>query len=230
MWAASNTRKSASSERPLRFFVRGRSYDLFGILSTDIHLFGVDPPGRVLLFGTDSFGRDVLSRLLFGSRISLTVGLVGIAISFTLGLLLGGIAGYFGGFADTVIMRVTELLLEHPVAVSDHRASRRLPDRSAEPSGVSRHRRDPGVHRVGGAGARHPRPRAVDAQERLRHRRRGARVRPAARHRPARPARTRCRTSSSRRRSRFPATSSARSCCRSSASAFRSPARRGATC
>ncbi len=103
-----------SAERPLRFFVRGASYDLFGLLSTDIHLFGVDAPGRVLLFGSDSFGRDVLSRLLFGSRISLTVGLVGIAISFTLGLLLGGIAGYFGGFADTAIMRVTELLLSIP--------------------------------------------------------------------------------------------------------------------
>ena len=106
--------EEASSERPVRFFVRGTPYDLFGILSTDIHLFGVDPPGRVLLFGSDSFGRDVLSRLLFGSRISLTVGLVGIAISFTLGLLLGGIAGYFGGFADTAIMRVTELLLSVP--------------------------------------------------------------------------------------------------------------------
>ena len=56
----------------------------------------------------------MLSRLLYGAQISLTVGLLGIAISFTLGLLLGGIAGYFGGFADTVIMRLTELLLSIP--------------------------------------------------------------------------------------------------------------------
>jgi peptide/nickel transport system permease protein len=99
---------------PLRFLVRGFSYELFGVLPTNVHLFGVDPPGRVMLFGTDSSGRDVLSRLLFGAQISLTVGLVGIAISFTLGLLLGGVAGYFGGVADTIIMRVTELLLSIP--------------------------------------------------------------------------------------------------------------------
>ena len=97
-----------------RFFVRGYAYELIGFLPSNIHLFGVDPPGRIFLFGTDSFGRDVLSRLLYGAQISLTVGLVGIAISFTLGLLLGGIAGYFGGFADTVIMRATELLLSIP--------------------------------------------------------------------------------------------------------------------
>jgi peptide/nickel transport system permease protein len=101
-------------EKPIRFFVHGAPYELFGLIPTDRHLYGVDAPGRVFLFGTDSFGRDVLSRLLYGGQISLTVGLVGIAISFTLGLLLGGVAGYFGGIADTVIMRVTELLLSIP--------------------------------------------------------------------------------------------------------------------
>ena len=103
-----------ATEWPLRFLVRGYDYELLGVLPSSVHLFGVDRPGRVLLFGSDSFGRDVLSRLLFGAQISLTVGIVGIAISFTLGLLLGGIAGYFGGFVDTVIMRVTELLLSIP--------------------------------------------------------------------------------------------------------------------
>ena len=86
----------------MRFFVRGYPYELMGFFPSNMHLFGVDPPGRIFLFGSDSFGRDVLSRLLYGAQISLTVGLVGIAISFTLGLLLGGIAGYFGGFIDTV--------------------------------------------------------------------------------------------------------------------------------
>lgn len=103
-----------SRELPVRLFVRGHGYALFGLIRSDRHLFGVDAPARIVLFGTDSFGRDVLSRLLYGAQISLTVGLVGITISFTLGLLLGGIAGYFGGFADTVIMRVTELLLSIP--------------------------------------------------------------------------------------------------------------------
>ena len=103
-----------SRELPLRFFVHGAPIRILGLVPTTIHLYGVDPPGRVFLLGSDSFGRDVVSRLLYGSQISLTVGVVGIAISFTLGLLLGGIAGYFGGWADTVIMRLAELLLSVP--------------------------------------------------------------------------------------------------------------------
>jgi peptide/nickel transport system permease protein len=103
-----------SREMALRFFVRGAPIRMLGLVPTTVHLYGVDPPGRVFLLGSDSFGRDVVSRLLYGSQISLTVGVVGIAISFTLGLLLGGIAGYFGGWADTIIMRLTELLLSVP--------------------------------------------------------------------------------------------------------------------
>lgn len=101
-------------EVPVQFFVRGARYRILGLVDTDMHLFGVDAPGRIYLFGTDSFGRDVLSRLLYGAQVSLTVGLVGIVISFTLGLLLGGIAGYLGGAMDSAIMRVTELLLSVP--------------------------------------------------------------------------------------------------------------------
>ena len=99
---------------PIRLFVRGSTYRLFGWIPSDRHLFGVDPPQRLFLLGADPAGRDVLSRLLYGSQISLTVGLVGLAISFTIGLLLGGISGYFGGWIDTVIMRSTELLLSIP--------------------------------------------------------------------------------------------------------------------
>ncbi len=107
-------REDPASELPLKFFVRAGPIHILGLIPTSIHLYGVDAPGRVFLLGTDSFGRDVVSRLLYGSQISLTVGIVGIAISFTLGLLLGGIAGYFGGWADTIIMRITELLLSVP--------------------------------------------------------------------------------------------------------------------
>jgi peptide/nickel transport system permease protein len=107
-------REDPARIEPLRFFVRGERYRLFGLLPADLHLYGVDPPSHVFLLGADPLGRDVLSRLLFGAQVSLTVGLVGIAISFTLGLLLGGISGYFGGWVDNLIMRGTELLLSIP--------------------------------------------------------------------------------------------------------------------
>ncbi len=99
---------------PLRFFVHGARYRLLGLLPSDRHLFGVDPPERVNLLGTDPAGRDVLSRLLFGAQVTLSVGLVGIALSFTLGLLIGGIAGFFGGWVDGLVMRGVDLLLSVP--------------------------------------------------------------------------------------------------------------------
>ncbi len=102
------------ADHPLRFFVRGARYSLLGLVSSDLHLFGLDGESRVYLLGTDSFGRDEFSRLLYGGQVSLTVGLIGILISFSLGLLLGGISGYFGGMTDSVIMRTTELLLSIP--------------------------------------------------------------------------------------------------------------------
>ncbi len=98
----------------VRWFVRGAPYRLFGVLPSDRHLFGVDAPARIYLLGADPLGRDELTRLLFGAQVSLTVGLVGIAVSFVLGLLLGGLAGYLGGVADTLVMRSTEVLLSVP--------------------------------------------------------------------------------------------------------------------
>ncbi len=99
---------------PIQFCTKGEPYKLLGIIPCDRHLFGVESEGRIFLLGADQFGRDVLSRLLFGSRISLSVGLVGILLSFSFGMLFGGISGYFGGFVDTVIMRFTELIMSIP--------------------------------------------------------------------------------------------------------------------
>ncbi len=103
-----------SLKYPIRFFVRGDSYTLLWLLRADTHLFGVDAPGVIYLFGTDLFGRDIFSRIIYGSRISLSVGIVGIAISTTIGMLVGGLAGYLGGAFDFVSMRVVEVLLAIP--------------------------------------------------------------------------------------------------------------------
>ncbi len=90
---------------------------LFKGFDANLHLFGTsDPtkPGRINLLGTDEQGRDQFSRLIYGSRISLFIGLIGILISFPLGMLIGGVAGYFGGWLDTILMRAAEVLMTMP--------------------------------------------------------------------------------------------------------------------
>ncbi len=99
---------------PLRFFVRGDSYRLFGIIETDIHLFGVDAPGKLMLFGTDPQGRDMLSRILYGGQISLSVGLVGVILTLIYGTVIGIASAYFGGLFDELVQRVIELLQAFP--------------------------------------------------------------------------------------------------------------------
>ena len=99
---------------PIQLFAKGDDYKFWGIIPTNRHLLGTDGPGRWNILGTDESGRDQLSRLIYGSRISLSIGIVGISISFPLGLLIGGISGYFGGIIDTVIMRITEVLMSIP--------------------------------------------------------------------------------------------------------------------
>ena len=98
---------------PVRFLVRGEPYRFWGVIDADLHLFDAGE-GRVFLLGTDDLGRDVFSRVLAGSRVSLTIGLVGVLISFVLGCLLGGISGYFGGVPDLVIQRLIEVFNSIP--------------------------------------------------------------------------------------------------------------------
>ena len=99
---------------PIRFFVTGDPYKLFGLIPMSVRLFGVDEPGRIFLFGTDTMGRDLFSRVLIGGRISLTLGFVGVALTIVLGSALGTASGYFGGTVDTVIQRLVEFLMSFP--------------------------------------------------------------------------------------------------------------------
>ena len=99
---------------PIRWFVRGEEYRFWGLFKTRAHLFGVDD-GYVFLLGTDTLGRDVFSRIMYGTRISLSIGLIGVALSFILGLTIGGVSGYFGGFADAVVQRSIDFLRSLPV-------------------------------------------------------------------------------------------------------------------
>jgi peptide/nickel transport system permease protein len=94
---------------PVQFFGKGEPHKLLGLIPTDIHLF--TSAGPVFILGTDQLGRDLFTRILYGSRISLSIGLVSVSITFFLGLMLGGIAGYFGGVIDNAIMRVIDLII-----------------------------------------------------------------------------------------------------------------------
>ena len=98
----------------LRMFCHGDKYRFWGIIKSDLHLICPARDGVFFLHGTDRLGRDVYSRMIYGARISLTIGLLGIAISFGLGIMIGGIAGYYGGLTDMVIQRVIEVLQSIP--------------------------------------------------------------------------------------------------------------------
>ena len=99
---------------PLQLFARTDPYKLWGLFESDIHLLGVPDDGVLLLLGTDRLGRDFFSRMMYGLRISVSIGLVGVAITFVLGCIMGGISGYFGGTADVVVQRIIEFLMAIP--------------------------------------------------------------------------------------------------------------------
>jgi peptide/nickel transport system permease protein len=98
----------------LRFFCKGDSYKFWGLIDADLHL--VCPPngGTMFIAGSDRLGRDMFSRILYGMRISLTIGLIGVSVSFVLGMLFGGLAGYYGGWVDDIVQRAIEVLRSIP--------------------------------------------------------------------------------------------------------------------
>ncbi|RWC33628.1 ABC transporter permease [Mesorhizobium sp.] len=98
----------------LRFFCKGDSYRFWGLIEGDRHFVCPAENGQLFLAGTDRLGRDVLSRMIYGARISLTIGLVGISFSFLLGIVIGGLAGYHGGIFDLIVQRIIEVLQSIP--------------------------------------------------------------------------------------------------------------------
>jgi peptide/nickel transport system permease protein len=111
-WIYSN---NTDVKYPLKLFVRGDPYEFWGLFDGDLHLVGVEGEEATLfLLGADDLGRDVLSRIISGTRISMSIGLLGVLISLVLGLLLGGLSGYLGGWVDMIIQRVIELLQSVP--------------------------------------------------------------------------------------------------------------------
>lgn len=104
-----------STVRELGLFVKGEEYELAGLIPWDRHLIGpVDPEEPVFLLGTDSLGRDLFSRIVHGTRVSMSIGLVGVAASMVLGIFFGGLSGYYGGATDTLIQRFIEFIMSIP--------------------------------------------------------------------------------------------------------------------
>ncbi len=99
---------------PIRFLVRGDPYRLWTLIPMRRHLIGLGPGEQIYLLGADRLGRDLLSRIMYGARISLSIGLVGVALSLILGIVIGGVSGFYGGWIDDLIQRGIEVLRSFP--------------------------------------------------------------------------------------------------------------------
>lgn len=98
----------------LRFFCQGTAYRFWGFIPSRFHLVCPAKDGTFFLLGTDRLGRDMFSGIVYGARISLTIGLLGVTIGIVLGMFFGGLAGYFGGFVDATVQRAIEILRSLP--------------------------------------------------------------------------------------------------------------------
>lgn len=100
---------------PIGFFVEGPAYELWGLIPMNTHLVGpLDPADTMYLLGTDKLGRDLLSRLIYGTRVSMSIGLIGVVISLCLGVVLGSLSGFYGGWVDMTIQRFIEVISSMP--------------------------------------------------------------------------------------------------------------------
>ncbi len=107
--------EDTSVRHPISMFVQGDSYRLWGVFPSNLHLFGVaSSEAPMFLLGADRQGRDLLSRIIYGTRLSMSIGLVGVILSFFIGIAVGGISGYFGGTVDMVTQRIIEFVRSMP--------------------------------------------------------------------------------------------------------------------
>lgn len=107
-------KQDRSKKYYVNYFSKGEQYKILGLIPFDRHFYNVEKGGNIFLLGTDINGRDNFSRLLYGGRISLTIGFLALFVSFPIGMLYGGISGYLGGKTDFFMMRIAEAIMSIP--------------------------------------------------------------------------------------------------------------------